>query len=184
MQGDKVRLRRYTLSDLDETMRWVNDEEITQFLDNRPFALPLSREMQTKWLEYAAAGSDELNQEFAIETVNDNTYIGSIALHGINWIDRNAELTIAIGKKEFWAKGCGTESVTLLLRIAFERLDLQRVWLKVYDFNTRAIAVYEKCGFVREGQLRRDAFKLGRFVDRVVMGILREEWRRGLQSPS
>jgi RimJ/RimL family protein N-acetyltransferase len=37
--------------------------------------------------------------------------------------------------------------------------------------------VYEKLGFVREGRLRQDHYREGRYVDVLVMGLLREEWR-------
>ena len=42
--------------------------------------------------------------------------------------------------------------------------------------NPRAIRAYEKAGFIKEGTLRQDEYHEGRFVDTVVMGILREEW--------
>ena len=37
------------------------------------------------------------------------------------------------------------------MRLAFDKMNLHRVWLNVYDFNARGIRCYEKCGFEREG---------------------------------
>ena len=59
---------------------------------------------------------------------------------------------------------------------AFRTLNLNRIWLHVFEFNERALRAYEKVGFVREGVLRQDVFREGRYWNTVVMGILRDEW--------
>ena len=66
----------------------------------------------------------------------------------------------------------------LALRYAFEALHLHRVELRVVTFNARAIACYEKCGFVREGLFRENTFLRGKYVDVVPMGILRAEYEK------
>ena len=58
----------------------------------------------------------------------------------------------------------------------FGELRLERVWLDVYDFNTRARRSYEKVGFSLEGTKRHALFKHGRYVDVLLMSILRDEW--------
>ncbi|HEY6417466.1 MAG TPA: GNAT family protein [Candidatus Binataceae bacterium] len=63
------------------------------------------------------------------------------------------------------------------MRLAFDKMNLHRLWLHVFDFNPRAIASYEKCGFKREGVMREDRFHRGRYHDTIVMGILAEEYR-------
>ena len=49
--------------------------------------------------------------------------------------------------------------------------------LGVVDFNARARRVYEKCGFVEEGRLRDEHYRLGRWCDVIRMSILDHEWR-------
>jgi RimJ/RimL family protein N-acetyltransferase len=68
-----------------------------------------------------------------------------------------------------------------LLGYLFFQRNLHRVWLTVLADNRRAIAAYEKVGFVAEGRLRDDAYFDGRYHDQLVMGILRDEFaaRRG-----
>ena len=56
-------------------------------------------------------------------------------------------------------------------------MNLHRLWLHVYDYNARATASYAKCGFKREGVLRKDRFYRGRYHDTIVMGILENEYR-------
>ncbi len=103
--------------------------------------------------------------------------IGGIDLRGIAWTDRIAEIGIVIGVKEYWGKGYGTDAMRVLMRLAFDTMNLHRLWLRVFDFNPRAIRSYEKCGFRREGLLREDKFMRGRYHDALVMAILEHEYR-------
>ena len=89
---------------------------------------------------------------------------------------RHAAFGITIGCKDAWGKGHGTEATRLVVGHAFQVLNLNRVWLYVYEFNPRGIRVYEKVGFRTEGRLRQDAFRDGRYWDTIVMGLLRDEW--------
>ena len=68
------------------------------------------------------------------------------------------------------------EAIGLMLEYAFMQLNLNRVFLQVHADNARAIHVYEKCGFRREGCLRAHFYRDGLYIDAVQMGILRGEW--------
>jgi RimJ/RimL family protein N-acetyltransferase len=46
----------------------------------------------------------------------------------------------------------------------------------------RAIRVYSACGFVEEGRMREHVWLAGRYVDNVIMGVMREEWEASLAS--
>jgi RimJ/RimL family protein N-acetyltransferase len=65
----------------------------------------------------------------------------------------------------------------VLMRLGFDKMNLHRLWLHVHDYNQRAIASYEKCGFKREGVLREEHFARGGYHDTIVMGILESEYR-------
>ncbi len=64
------------------------------------------------------------------------------------------------------------------LRYAFQELNLERVTLGVFAYNTRAIRSYEKAGFRHEGRERRYIHRDGERADVLFMGILRQEWQR------
>lgn len=174
IEGKKVRIRAVEQTDLDEIMKWVNDPEV---IDNLLMRYPVSRHLEEKWLEKALDTSDMRNKAFSIET-KDGVYLGGIGLHKINWENRNAEVGIVIGKKEYWGKGYGTDAMLAILEFAFNHMNLHRVYLEVYDFNTRGIKSYEKCGFKKEGALCDDRFSRGKYHDTIIMGILKEEFEK------
>jgi RimJ/RimL family protein N-acetyltransferase len=174
IEGKMVRIRALEQTDIDEIMKWVNDPEV---IDNLLMRYPVSRYLEEKWLEKAYDTGDMRNKTFALET-KDGVYLGGIGLHKINWENRNAEVGIVIGKKEYWGKGYGTDAMLALLDFAFNHMNLHRVYLQVYDFNVRGIRSYEKCGFKKEGALRDDRFSRGKYHDTVIMGILKEEFEK------
>ncbi|WHO75132.1 GNAT family N-acetyltransferase [Rhizobium sp. BT03] len=71
-------------------------------------------------------------------------------------------------------QGLGRKLIETTLRAAREA-GFVRVELDVYDDNLRAIARYEKLGFVREGMIRRAARIDGRFIDAIGMALLFDE---------
>jgi RimJ/RimL family protein N-acetyltransferase len=173
VEGELVRLRAYEPSDIAAVMKWVNDPEVTQHLE--AFVAPVSRLAEERWLEAAALGADPNHRIFAIETLGGE-YLGGIDLRNIAWRDRKAEQGIAIGNKSHWGKGYGTDATRVMLRFAFDVLNLKRIWMRVHEDNPRAIACYGKCGFKREGLLRQDHFARGEYRDVIIMGLLRSEF--------
>jgi RimJ/RimL family protein N-acetyltransferase len=183
MEGKLVRIRAYETFDLDAVMAWVNDQEVTRNLGGGPLAFPVSRVQEEQFLEVAArSGADATNKVFAIETIAERKYIGGIDLRGINWLDRQAEIGIVIGDKSYWSKGYGTDAMRVIMRIGFDQMALNKLWLKVLAFNQRALRCYEKCGFRREGVLREDRFVDGKYYDGIVMGILEREYRAAVKT--
>ncbi len=102
-------------------------------------------------------------------------YLGQCALFMIDQVSRKAELAIVL-MPEHLGKGVGGEALGLLLDFGFRQANLNRIWLSVNAGNARAIRVYERAGFSREGVMRQDRYIDGHYQDTVLMSILREEW--------
>ena len=173
MQGRLVRLRAYEKSDADALFRWFADEEVTRWLGPPNFP---SRAHQEKFIERAQASSDDAKY-FAIETLEGKP-VGDCGLRFIDWKSRKAEFFITIGEKEFWGKGLGSDALRVVIRLAFDKMNLNRLWLTVLVDNPRAVRCYEKCGFVREGLLKQESYVDGKYRDVLLMALLRENYDR------
>ncbi len=103
--------------------------------------------------------------------------VGGVRLHSLDTTDRRARLAIIIFDAGCWGQGLGTESIRCVLAHAFDTLHLHRVDLRVLTFNHRAIACYEKCGFVQEGVEREGAWIADQWETDVMMSILEQEYR-------
>lgn len=175
MVGERVRLRPIERSDLPNFVRWFSDEEVRHGL---AMIVPPSTAEEERWFERLSEHPGHL---FAIDArVGEEwRHIGSLGLHEIDWRNRVGEVGIAIGEKAAWDHGFGTEAMRLLLRFAFEQLNLHRVELVVYAFNQRAVRCYERIGMTHEGTKRQAVFMHGQYHDVLVMGILRDEFGAG-----
>ncbi len=76
-----------------------------------------------------------------------------------------------------WGQGFGREALGLLMRFAFDEVNLRRLSLTVFAYNTRAIRLYEGMGFVREGTFREFLVRDGQPHDMLLYGLLEREWR-------
>ncbi|HIP86848.1 MAG TPA: N-acetyltransferase [Anaerolineales bacterium] len=171
--GKIIRLRPIEREDLPRFVRWFGDPEVRRHIS---IHIPPSLAQEERWferLQERLARNESV--VLAIETL-EGVHIGNIGLHQINWKDRNAELGIVIGEKEYWDQGYGTDAIRTLLRLAFTEMNLHRVFLRVNTDNARGIRCYEKCGFRREGTLRDVVFREGEYRDQLMMSILRSEW--------
>src|SRR5579875_358814 len=106
----------------------------------------------------------------------DHTLLGLGGIDGILPFQGVGDLSVALGRP-YWGQGYGREALTLLLRFAFMELNLRRVGITVFDYNPRAIRLYERAGFVREGARRAYVVRDGKAHDMLLYGMLREEFR-------
>lgn len=106
----------------------------------------------------------------------DNEYLGTVSLKNIDYETRNAEFAIALRRK---AVGNGTASFATkqILKVAFEELDLSKVYLCVASGNHRAIKFYNKFGFVQEGRFREHVYIAQQKQDLLWYSIMKEEFR-------
>jgi len=165
--GKKIRLRTVEPADVPTLHRWINTSPAREWLITR---WPFSEAAEQDWA--ARASIDPQHRAFVIQT-SGGVDIGVVGLMGEG---SRATLGIAIHDDRYWNGGYGTEAVELLVDGAFRVLPLERIELKVYPDNQRAIRCYVKAGFKREGVLRSHEFHEGGFADVLVMSILRREW--------
>ena len=157
--------------------KWGRDSEFVRLLDTDPARL-LSVDKYKEWFEKDLV-EQQKNDElfFLIRTLEEDLTIGLIGLDGIQWVHGDAWVGIGLGEREYWGKGYGTDAMRILLRYAFEELNLHRLSLSVFEYNSRAIRSYEKVGFVIEGRVRQFLNRDGRRYDMIFMGILLDEWK-------
>lgn len=174
--GNKVRLRALEKEDVNNCVRWLNDPEVIKFLYMNS---PLSRAAEEKWIENQLAQPPSNGQVFAIEALEGDhwVYIGNTGLDKVEPVNAQSEFGIFIGEKTYWNKGYGKEATLLILKHGFEDLNLNRIYLYVFEDNSRAIAAYKAVGFVQEGLLRKAVYKNGRFNNMLLMSILHSEWK-------
>lgn len=176
--GEQIRFRAIEKEDLPNFVKWLNDPEVRQGLS---MIVPLSLAEEEDWFENLSKRSS-FERPLAIEIqpdpqVDEWTFVGNCGLIQIDWQNRSAEFGIFIGEKGYWNQGFGTKAVRLMLKYGFEDLNLHRLWLRVFETNQRAMRSYENAGFTPEGKFRQAQYLDGKYVDVMIMSMLKPEWQ-------
>ena len=172
LKGKRAGLAVLEKQDLDLCFRWINDLEVSVYLTG--FERVFSRESEDEW--YNKVHNNPEEQVLAIIDLKNGKYIGNTELK-IDLKNRQATLGIMIGEKSCWNKGYGSEALVLMLDYGFNVLSLNRINLFVYDFNKRALHVYEKVGFKKVGIEREARLVAGKFHDVWHLDMLAAEFR-------
>lgn len=169
--GPTVYLRPLEREDAPQLAGYLNSPPV-----RRTLALyrPMSVGQEGAFLESLA--SNETDVVLGVVLRDADVLLGVTGLHRMDFRSRYAEFGIFIGEPSEWGKGLGTEATRLMLDYGFGTLNLNKVWLQVYGHHAAAQRAYEKAGFRREGVQREQYFVDGRYVDAILMGILRAEW--------
>lgn len=172
-KNKNILLRELRLDELDKILNYVNDYEIySSFTDSAP--TPKTYEFQKEWLLYENKREDVIT--FAIASIEDDGFLGTCQLRGIDLFNEVATLSIIIGSKNHSGKGYGKEAVDLLLNYGFNELNLNRIELSVYEDNIKAIKLYEKCGFTKEGVRREHIYRKSTYHNQFIYSILKDEF--------
>lgn len=173
IEGEKIILTPMKKEYIERFLKWFNDPEIIKYLI---VYRPLTREEEEQWFENKV--KDQNSVIFSIlykGEIEADVLIGNIGLE-IDWKNRIGAFGIVIGETTYQSKGLGTEATRMMVNYGFTTLNLHRIELDVFEFNTRAIKTYKKVGFVEEGRKRKSHYENGKYYDRILMSILKEEW--------
>jgi len=168
--GEHVILRAFERDDVERCYRWMNDPNIVRTLKTR---YPIAFQNEEEWLERAMR-SDPNERHFAIERKDDRTHVGNASIHDIDWVSRTGSFGLFIGEPAAWNRGFGSDAIQILVRFAFDEMNLVKLRINVFDYNERAKHILLGHGFVEEGKLRRDFYRDGAYHDIVILSKFRE----------
>ncbi|MCA0988425.1 GNAT family N-acetyltransferase [Guptibacillus algicola] len=172
LQDEKVYLRPVEEDDLDIFYtRALWDREGRKLTGTQ---IVFSRQGVQSWFDRISIDQSRIDLVVCLQKTDQ--IIGDIAMLDIDHHNKKSVVRISIFEKEYWGKGYGTESMSLLVKYGFDVLNLNRIGLDVFSFNERAIKSYKKLGFQEEGRIREDLYYDGEYHDSIVMGILKRDF--------
>lgn len=169
----RMRLRKLEKKDATGMLEWMQDPDI-----QKKFRFQCKDKTLKEVLQFISSAKiiplEGQSVHFAVVDDTDE-YMGTISLKKIDFHAANAEYAISL-RKRAQEKGIAAEATKEILRIAFEDWNLQKVYLNVLSDNYKAIHLYEKCGFIFEGEFRRHLFLRGEYKSLKWYSMLREEY--------
>ena len=165
----RVTIRKFNESDIINKINWINNPENNRFLH---YDLPLEYNKTLRWFENNKSRTDRYDAVIEFKGIP----VGLIGLLSIDDINKKAEYYIAVGDTQYKSKGIAYEASILLLKLAFVTFKLEKVYLYTEVDNVIAQHLFRKIGFREEGIIKKDLFYKGKFIDRMIFSIKKEEY--------
>lgn len=173
-----IRLEYFEPTDFDQLINWINTEELLINWAGSLFSFPLTKASMEWYL--SNTNDPEKSDALVYKVVEEESgeTIGHISLGGISRKNRSARISrVLIGNENSKGKGYCKQMIKAVLKIGFENLQLHKVSLGVYDFNSSALKCYQSAGFTIEGTMRDVLLHKEKWWSLIEMGILEDEWR-------
>lgn len=164
ISGSRVTLARFRASDFDAVHAFASDPRVCEFTTWGP-----NTDEDTR--AFIAEATTPTTNGYLLAAMLGDDVIGSAAVWTTSRDDRAGELGYTI-RRDCWGRGIATEVATLLLRLGFQRLGLERIAATCAPDNVGSVRVLEKAGLRREGLLRGNVLVRGRRRDSLIFGCL------------
>ncbi|RPF54093.1 GNAT family N-acetyltransferase [Aquisalibacillus elongatus] len=173
--NDEISLRLVDLGDVGELFK-LTDE---------------SREHLRAWLPWLDRTKTQKDTEeyikFSKKLYAENKGMNTIVLYKgdmagvagfneIDWDNRIAYIGYWLGE-QYTGKGIMTRVAGALTDYAFNGLGMNKVDIRAAEFNIGSRAIPERLGFKQEGRIRSSEFLYDHYVDHIVYGMLKDEWK-------
>ena len=168
-----MKLRKLDEKDAAGMLEWMHDPEIQKF-----FQIDMINRTKEDVIEFIHHSRIDMAEGESIHyAIADDTdeYLGTISLKDLDLMAKNAEYAISLRKKA-QGRGIASEATKELLKRAFWEFKMERIYLNVLSENRKAIQLYEKCGFVYEGEFRKHLFLKGEYKTLKWYSMLKEEY--------
>lgn len=169
----KIKLRDLRSEDREYFYSWIKDKEVIRY-SLSIFQKMKSNDDISSWFDGVLV--DKSSYSKAIIDSESEKLIGYAGIAQISEANLSGEYFIFIGDKSYHGKGVGTFVTKEITKLGFEQLGLNRIMLTASEKNVAAIKAYSKANFKTEGIMRQAFYRDGNFHDKIIMGILKEEW--------
>lgn len=173
IESPRLLLRIVQETDLPDLMAVNGDDTVTRFL---PYASWQTLADAEAWLKRMTTAQETgASLQFVIVEKATQRVIGTCLLFRYDEGSKRAEVGYVLGRAH-WRRGLMFEALTALLRYAFGEVGIRRLEAEVHPDNQGSNGVLQKCGFVREGLLRKRWTGKGETYDTYIYGLLADEW--------
>jgi len=170
LKGNLVGLRAIEKTDLTQLLQWRNIPELRRFF--REYR-ELNCDNQLLWFEKYVM-NDPNTIMFAIVELATEKLIGACGLCYIDWVNRNADFSIYIGKNKLYIDASfAIEAAKIMEKYGFEELNLHRLWAEIYSIDEAKIKFFNELEFIQEGRFIETHWTEGKWVDSIYFGKIR-----------
>lgn len=168
--GKKIYLRQIVKEDINILYDLCTTDNVMRYNGGQGFA-PSRKSMIESFTHFTNPNKK------ALAIINKN-----IELVGYIFFKQSRNTTdvytigITIGE-EYWGQAYGKDAIRTLIKYLFNKKNAHKIELEVVCENVNAIKSYKDCGFIEEGIKRSKYYLEGKYIDTIIMGLLKSEFK-------
>ena len=169
----RLLLRRLRDEDIYDINEYASREEVSAYLG---WTAHLNLRETKGYLEFLQKRYRKgLHSEWGITLAESGKVIGTIGFTTVDITNESCELGYVLSSS-YWGKGYMDEAVDAVLRVAFHRLEANRVTLTVLEENLPSIRFATRNGFRLEGREVNALYVKGDYRTVCRMAMLKSEY--------
>ncbi len=170
-----IDLKPLSIANVHIHYQWNNDEELNYYDSDFPHSNESFESFLTR-MKRIVETQHSTNRLLEIHEKQTNRLIGIVDIHNIDELNKKCSIECTIGNKSYRNQGYGKAAFLEGLTYCFETLQMNKVSTSAFDFNENWIALVSKLGFKQEGLLREHALKRGKYSDKMIFSMLKDEY--------
>lgn len=163
------KLRSWQMEDAYSIAKYANNKKIADNLRNA-YPFPYAMEDALVFI----SGFREEDPSYICRAIEINgEAAGSIGVFQKDDVyEKSAEIGYWLAEP-YWGRGIMTEAIRRMAALAFEKMDIVRIFAEPYAYNTGSRRALEKAGFTLEGVLKKSIYKNGKIHDSCIYALLK-----------
>ena len=170
----RLLLRAYATGDVEATLAYYGDPQVSRFLLSEPFALDDAKAAVDRRL--GQTHPTEPGDALALVVEHEGRLVGDLVLQLLGEQSSMGEIGWCF-HPAYAGRGFATEAAVALLHLAFEHYKMHRVKAQMDARNTGSARLCERLGMTKEAHLRQDWWSKGEWTDTFVYAVLAAEWK-------
>lgn len=167
----EIKLRPWRMADAKNLAAAINNRKVQ---DNLRDGLPYPYKVEDAKAYISAQRKVKKGSQYPWAITVDDAAVGSITIIRKDNVHRfTGEIGYFIAEP-WWGKGIGSKAVKEACAYIFEHTDIIRIFGIPFAYNIGSCRILEKAGFVREGTMRKNAYKNGEIVDTELYALIKE----------
>lgn len=160
-------------NDREALLEYLQEYDIYKFTLAIPH--PYKEDDANWWIQFNKDFFEKngVHQNYAIRN-EESKLIGCIGFHA-NWPLTTHKTEVGYWlAKPFWGRGIMKRALDKLCQLAFKEHKLVKLTAHIFSENPQSARVLEKCGFEKEGYLKKHYFKEGKYLDGILFSKLNQ----------
>ncbi|NLJ70397.1 MAG: GNAT family N-acetyltransferase [Clostridiaceae bacterium] len=167
----RLKIKRFCKKDIDQVFNLFQNQEVLYYY----LPDPIETITKTELADFLSDWDDDASS-FLFSCFLNEELVAIFSLEDFSLKQSRTECGIALVDQKFYGKGYAIEIVAAMVEYLFRKVNLNRIYIRYIEGNTRSYQLFSKLGFKYEGSLRQHVKRDHQYLNMNYMGLLKSEY--------